>query len=556
MFMAAGTALASRVLGRASREPAAAAAAAAAAPPPTAPPSAVPPAAAPPATAAGKRPGKPLISVLLVRQGPLPVVIALQGVATASATSEVVLQVMVEIVDPLAFHRALLQVRRELGLSALSVALTPVVESALRAELAGVKAEAIVPDPALERRLVAAIGGALAADWAFMRVVRLVRIATRSGEIERLRRFRDANYFSERALEQISARNEFANRLRLEGNRQRIQEAADARRLRAALQEIDRDGLVDADELARFELLLDHGRRLREAATEEQYQEALAGLRRSELVREDGLALLERERDERDEDHGRRRLQALELFDLSRQLETDQARLQWEYEVGDQRIALELDRKLREYVSRYQLTALAQQEQRLRDEYDDQRQRQADERAAALAEAQDHREHGRGLAQLELARLAQALTEERLRQAHDRELAAKAQAARDGREADLVAAQRWAGMSAEQIMAANPTLTPAAATALAAKYQAEAAGQPAPASAAAASGELREFMARQLATMQELMRQTVAANAALAGALAGDGGRPAAAADGDAPRFCSHCGRRLAAGACPAGCPA
>jgi hypothetical protein len=608
-FIAAGTAMASRLMGRGgpqddSGTPGAPRSADAA---PAAPAPPIPPSegrSLVPRTAAGANEEPAVVSVLLVRQGPLPVIIVLQRVATATAATDLVLQIAVEIVDPLAFSHALLLSRRELGLKALAVSLTPIVESALRAELKAIPAEEIVPERALEQRLAAAMTGALTAEWSFLRIQRIVKIATASGEIQRLSRFRDATYFSDRALEQISARNEFVNRLRLAHNRERIQAATGTRALQAALQTIDQDGLVGADDLAKFELLLDHGRRLREATTEEAYQVEIAGLRKSELIREESLAILKREHGEHLHDHEGRRLHALALFDLSRQLEVDQARLHWEHQVGDQRIALEMERKLQEHLARYEQAALAQQEQRLADDYADERQRSADLRAQTHEEVQDRRDQRRRLSQLEIARQAQMLAESRQEGAHQRELAAASQRARDSREAERVTATRWVGMTPEQILAANPSLTPAGAAALAARYHAEAATatgmavsmSPSPPAVArardSAGDDLRVSTVQQLATLQDFMRATVSTNAILAQALVGgdqrpsgspagqvpgadaSSGRAALAGSGDGPRatagsagaprpslstaapiFCSQCGCRLTALGCPACSP-
>jgi hypothetical protein len=507
----------------------------------------------------------------------MPLVLTLAKVATASVVSDVVVQFMVEIADPIGFHRSLMLVRHELGLNALAIAVAPIVESSLRKELSQVAAEGIGADPALDKRIAEAMAGALINDWSFLRVVRVAKISTQRAEIDRLRRFRDTTYFSDRALEQITARNEFANRLHLERNGQRIQQAASTQKLHTALLEINRDGLLGQDDLSKFELLLDHDRRIREASTEQQYQDAIAGMRKSELIREDSLDLVRREFIDNRQDHAHQRMHALALFDLSRQLETDQARLQWEYEIGDKRIALEMDRKLREYVSRHEVATLAQREQRLRDEYDDERQLKADVRMDARRQSNVGLEREERLGQLKIAKEAQALTEERLSSEHARELASTAQRAKDERDADQVEAQRWAGMSVEQIMAANPDLTPAAATALAAKYHGEAATMVEKAKvdasqsdceerarmAEASKNELREFMERQLATSQDLMRQTLEANTRIVGAMAagaqqvmGANGLRSAAVETQpdavgAIRYCSRCGQRLATPHCP-----
>jgi hypothetical protein len=511
-------------------------------------------------------PGRsPVLSVLLIRQGSLPLIATLREVRTATVTTTVALQLMIEISDPLAFSRTLMQVRSELGLNALATALMGVVESALRQTFQRIPAEEIVPDPALESRLAAALTQSLGKDWEFIRMVRVAKVTAHREEFAKLHAISDATYLSDRALHQASVRSEFANRLREQRNRQRIDEAASVQHLHTELQRINRDGLVSQDDLAQFEAMLEHGRRLREARTEDEYQRELAELRRNELVREDGVLALARTLADQQRDQGHRRSHALALFDLSRQLEMDQARLQWEYDVGDKRLALALERRLREHLGAYEVAAVAQAQRRLEDDYADER-RQRDQGDADRRRRSEHEhEHRERLSQLELARQAQDLSDRRRREEHARELATATQRAQEERDRSVAEAQSWAGMSVEQIMAANPALSPAAAASLATKYTAESVAQAEKAKAEAAAigdehraraaehsrDELRDFMTNQLATMQDLVRHTLEANARIANAFA-QGGRAAVAAPVAAePAFCSRCGRRLEAGTCP-----
>jgi hypothetical protein len=556
------------------------------------------PVAAKPAEPARKPvPRGAIVSILLVRAGPLPLQFDYKGMPTASISTDVTIEALLTVKDAAAFMRSVMADCTVVGIQALSTKLTPLIHGHIQQALASFPAEKIGPDPSLQNTLAVAIRAALGNDWAFLSVDRVSRVASKREDLDRLRGLREELWIQDRELEQLSARQDFENRLRMEENRKKVNDAKTAEDLARQLQEIGKDTALREDDLEKFNLLLQNEKLLRVARTEEEKQAALAGIRKSTLVREDDMAKMElsiaherrvreakveeqyqaelhalgkdkvlrqdemeslkRRIAERVEDESLGRSHSLAMLDLGRRLEVDKAKLQWESEIGDQRIELELARKRKAYAAKAEFAGMEIAETRVKDDYSDERRQKdaafEDQRRKAALDA-DQQEM---LNQLDVARRAQELSESRKKADHDRDMAAAAQIAQQQREMKLVEAQRWAGMSVDQIMAANPDLNPAAATALqekfkgeaaamAEKYKAEAAANGGDIRAQAANDkvamaekqkdEMKEFMQQQMAMMQNMMQTALQTNAQVATAQVQDRQRQLEQARGDADR--------------------
>jgi hypothetical protein len=182
----------------------------------------------------------------------------------------------------------------------------------------------------------------------------------------------------------------------------------------------------------------------------------------------------------------------------------------------------------------------------VRDSYQDERDQIELDKARAAKKSGLDLEREEQLGQLEIARQAQEISEARRRAEHDRETATADQRARAERDMKLVEAQRWAGMTVEQIMVANPDLNPVAASAMQEKYKADAAALAEKFKAEALSNagdirsaasmahvdlvlkqkdEMRDFMQQQMGVMQQMMQQTLQSNAQVASSLITDQAR-------------------------------
>ena len=296
------------------------------------------------------------------------------------------------------------------------------------------------------------------------------------------------------------------------------------------------------DERAKFDLMLSAQAQLREAKTEEEIAAAMHTFRKSGLLREQEIENMQHQIAQQAELRDLNDAQVLAMTTMQNQMALDQQKLEWEIQIGNKRIQNQFDR------------------QRIEDAYNDERRDKeynfTDQRREKDADFSDSRreadaryEDSRRQAnidfdrqeqenQLDLLQKAQNIRMQREAAEHQREMES-AEAARrhelesqklaqDAEKNRLDAANEekriYAGMTFEQIMAANPNLTPQAAQALAKKYEAEAATAQAQAAMAQndkiaqmamdQKDQMMAFMQQQMAMMKDLSMAGINAGAA------------------------------------------
>lgn len=127
-------------------------------------------------------------------------------------------------------------------------------------------------------------------------VVRIVEISAESKDLDRFAKLSQELYLSEKELDFLHRTNDFKNRLADAVNAQQIHEATTENDLRARLNEINRnrrnEELLNADELRKFEHLLNNERILREATSDAERDMALMEIAQTGLVRKEELDAL------------------------------------------------------------------------------------------------------------------------------------------------------------------------------------------------------------------------------------------------------------------------
>lgn len=127
-------------------------------------------------------------------------------------------------------------------------------------------------------------------------VVRIVEISAESKDLERFTKLSQELYLSEKELDFLHRSNDFKNRLADAVNAQQIHEATTAADLRARLNEVNRNSrneeLLHADELRKFEHLLNNERILREARSDSERNLALMEIAQTGLIRKEELDAL------------------------------------------------------------------------------------------------------------------------------------------------------------------------------------------------------------------------------------------------------------------------
>jgi len=310
------------------------------------------------------------------------------------------------------------------------------------------------------------------------------------------------------------------------------------------------------DERAKFDMMLAAQRQIREAKNDDEIAAALLEFEKSGLFRDEEMDNIRAQISQRAQIRELNDAQALSVLTMQNEHALEMQKLDWEILIGDKKLEDEFARRRKIDAFNYERSDIEEaradarrdKEEAHADARRDKEEAHADARREADAAFADSRrqadasfEDSRRNAdasfqdsrrqadidfekqerdqQMEMLRQAQALRMERENDEHRRTMEASDAAHRQKLEAENAARaheeamqkqqldakienQRiYAGMSFEQIMAANPDISPEAAQALAKKFEAEA--------AAAQNDKTEELMRQQNAQAAELMRQQV-----------------------------------------------
>ena len=403
------------------------------------------------------------VSVVLVRSTEFPLVFSVKDVATSGVRSEVGLHILCRVSNINDFYASMLLDKTFVSFESVKNQLEPVIKNVLNSALASFPADNL---NGAQDALLAALTTQVASIYSYFDVSKIISLTAQNEELERIRKLQEELYVSELELKELTKRNSFLNRLQDENNAQELREARSQVDFQAAMDKIDQDRELNEDERLKFSQMLEAQRLIREAKTQDEIDAAMAVFEKSGMLREEELDNLRAQVEQNAALRDLSYEQALNLATLSNEKELDRQRLQWEIEVGNQRIQNELER------------------QRMQAAYEDERRQKEME--------MDKQEQ---LTQLELLRQAQAIRNEREQAEHQRQMEANAQKIQHEEEMRRM----FQNMTAEQIVAANPDITPEAAAAMAEKFKAEA--------AAAANDKTAQMAMKQSADMQAFMQQ-------------------------------------------------
>jgi hypothetical protein len=427
------------------------------------------------------------IIIVLMRDAEFPMVFVEKDMPTAGIRSDVAVHIMAKITNIIQFYRDQLLDKKFVSFEKLAEAIRPSIRTLLEDVVTGVDAASISSNAQMRESILESLKLNISSIFPYISVERVIRLSGSNEELEELRKMEEELYISEKELEQLSKRNNFLNRLNDEKLQQQLREAQTQADFVAAMNKIDEQNQLTEDEKAKFADMLYWQRKLREATSKDEAETALVQLEKNGLLRAEELDVLKSDIEQRKKLKDLSDGQALAMLTLQNNMALDKQKLQWEIEIGNERIKNTLER------------------QRMQDAY-------ADERRKAEM-AMDKEEQ---LTQLELLRQAQALRQEREDAEHKRKMEEEA-AARSHEQTMTEMEQKheeemrrmFQNMSAEQIMAANPDISEAAANALAEKFKSQNA-QAQVDMANKHSEDIQRIMqenaAQQNATMQQMMQ--------------------------------------------------
>ena len=391
------------------------------------------------------------LSIILMREGEFPLIFVEKDIPTKALRSDVALHVTAKISNIIQFYKNQLLDQKFVSVEKLSSSLETAVRTLLEEKLSTVEAEEIPSNTKLREELLSQLKTSVSDIYSYISLERIIRLTATNTELDELRRMREELYISEKELVELSKRNDFLNRLNDEKNQQLLHDAQTQADFTAAMNKIDEQNELTADEKAKFADMLYWQRKLREAQNADEGNAVLNKLEQNGLLREEEISTLKADIEQRKNLKNLTDGQALAMLTLQNNIALDQQKLQWEIETGNRRVQNALDRE------------------RMQAAYDDERRR---------AEIQLDREEQES--QLELLKQAQAIRQEREDAEHKRKM--EEEAAARSHEITLTEMEQkhqeemrrmFQNMSAEQIMAANPDITPEAAAALAEKFKSE-----------------------------------------------------------------------------------
>ena len=391
------------------------------------------------------------LSIILMREGEFPLIFVEKDIPTKALRSDVALHVTAKISNIIQFYKNQLLDQKFVSVEKLSSSLETAVRTLLEEKLSTVEAEEIPSNTKLREELLSQLKTSVSDIYTYISLERIIRLTATNTELDELRRMREELYISEKELVELSKRNDFLNRLNDEKNQQLLHDAQAQADFTAAMNKIDEQKELTADEKARFADMLYWQRKLREAQNADEGNAALNKLEQNGLLREEEISTLKADIEQRKNLKNLTDGQALAMLTLQNNIALDQQKLQWEIETGNRRVQNALDRE------------------RMQAAYDDERRR------AEIALDREEQE-----SQLELLKQAQAIRQEREDAEHKRKM--EEEAAARSHEITLTQMEQkhqeemrrmFQNMSAEQIMAANPDITPEAAAALAEKFKSE-----------------------------------------------------------------------------------
>ena len=424
------------------------------------------------------------VSVVLMRNAEFPLIFIEKDIPTAGIRCEVALHAMAKISNILEFYRNQLLDKKFVSFAQFSAAIEPAVRTLLEENLTSIDADSISANAEVRQVVLTALQSNVSGMFPYISVERLIRLTATNAELEELRKMREELYISEKELIELSKRNNFLNRLNDEKNQQTLHEAQTQADFTAAISKIDQQNELTADEKAKFADMLFWQRKLREAVSADEGNAALSKLEANGLLREEEISSLKADIEQRKNLKNLTDGQALAMLTMQNQIALDQQKLQWEIETGNRRVQNALDRE------------------RMQAAFEDERKR---------AEIQLDREEQES--QLELLKKAQAIRMEREDAEHKRKM--EEENAARAHEITLTDMEQkhqeemrrmFQNMTAEQIMAANPDISDAAANALAEKFKSQNSAEQI-AMMKEHKDEIEKIMGQQQAQQADTMKQ-------------------------------------------------
>lgn len=428
------------------------------------------------------------VSVVLVRDSEFPLLFNFTDIPTKGIRCEVGLHIVAEICDVEQFYVNQLMDRKFIAYDSFSRSVEPMIRNITSRILSSVSVDEVENNTELNLELLTALQNEVSVIYPYLDITKIITLTASNAEMEKIRRLKEELYVAEAELVQTQARYDFLNRLQKAELQQELTQARTKVDFEALFNKVNEDHLINEDKKAEFLMLLEAEKTIREARSKDNVESTLQQFVKNGIIREDEIATLRREIGHR-----------VALTNLANDQEIAGIRLDWELATGKKKQEAELEsRRLND----------TYRDERRKVEHDFERQERDEQfedlrRAQALRQEREEAEHKRDMEIAESIRRHerdmqgdQFKHEETLkRDQYGHEEAMQ----QDMNRTKIEMGNIYAGMTAEQILAANPDISPEAAKAFAARFSAEAERN--------SKEELKQTILEQQAMNMQLMQQ-------------------------------------------------
>lgn len=420
------------------------------------------------------------VSIVLVRSTEFPLLFNFENVETAGIRSNVGIHLLVKVSNINDFYTNQLLDKKMLCYETVAKSLESTVLAVLNESLSATEPKAVATKA---NDVLLALQKRISEFYPYFTASKIISLTASREELENIKKMQEELYVSELELTELTKRNNFLNRLHDENNAQALAEARSETDFQAALDKIDEDRELNEDERLKFSQMLEAQRMIREAKTEDEVQSGIQEYKKSGLLREEEIENIQAQISQKASLRDLSYDQELALATLANEKELDRQNLLWETEIGNARLQNEIA------------------QERMRDEYQDERERK-----------QIELQRERMASKLDVLRQAQEIRQQREQAEHQRQMEANAQKIQHEEEMRRM----FQNMTAEQILVANPDISPEAAKAMAEKFKAETAASQNDKTAEMAmrqSEQMQAFMQQQMAMMRDMAMAGLNANA-------------------------------------------
>ena len=395
------------------------------------------------------------IEVIVCRSSDIALPFTFKGLPTSSIKVDAGILISIQVSNLLNLYKKFMIDKTVLGADVFAKQLAPYLETSVRESIADITPENINLNQ-LKSNLSEKLKEVFLNNFPYLSFLDIIKIDTGRKELERLENLAEEMYLSERELEHLARKNEFMNRLSQEQNNAELQNATNSAEFNQRLAEINKDNLLNEEEMAN----------------------------------------LQRDIQERSDEHNVNRARAAELMQIQHQYAVKDAQIKMEEELGTKLFNIELARQIKK-------DEYADNRRETNDNYSDTRRQKNSEFEDDRRRAEIDLDNEEQTSQLDILKQAQAIRQEREQAEHNRKMESK----KEDNSFELDKIDRFAGMTAEQIMVANPNITKEAASAMAEKFKADATANANDTRATDAQNTMlmmKEFMEQQMSAVRDI----------------------------------------------------